>query len=167
MIDPIFRAGVGHDYIGRRVSKTELSELRDLVNTFPFETLRPRHRCVLNPALTAGPEIGGADIDLIVDDMILDIKTTVDGTCRREYLNQLIGYYLLYREAGISELPRRPSIRRLGLYLSRQAQLIVWRVSDLGSDGAFARGKRWFMTQVRKRATPEVTLAIRVVRRDG
>lgn len=76
---------------------------------------------MLNPALTAGPAIGGADIDLVVDDMILDIKTTVDGTCRREYLNQLLGYYLLYLEAGVSELPRRPSIRRLGLYLSRQA----------------------------------------------
>lgn len=150
VIDPIFRAGVGHQYVGRRVLRHEVMELRRLLRLFPFEQLTPRRCCLLNPILRAAPDVGGADIDLVIDDMILDIKTTTDGTCYREYINQLLGYYLLALEAGIDGLPRSSRIRRLGLYLSRQNHLVVWRIPQFGSAKRFDTARRWFMREVRR-----------------
>jgi len=46
--------------------------------------------------------VGGADTDLIVGDCIVDVKTVVNNKREREYINQLLGYYLLMRRCGIT-----------------------------------------------------------------
>lgn len=150
-LDPIFRAGVGHEYIVQPVEEAAVAELRELLDLVPHVYLRPRRRCLLNPTLTASREIGGADVDFLIDDMLLEIKTTRSGKCERAFFNQLLGYYLLNLEAGVREMPRRPSVRRLAIYFSRQAHLHTWSLLDIADAAQFEAARRWFMQQVHER----------------
>jgi hypothetical protein len=150
-IDPIFRAGVGHEYLGLPIEPSYVSELKQMLCLVPFEKFHPRRRCLLNPAFTSSHLVGGADCDLLIDDALIDVKTTSDGKCYREYLNQLLGYYLLYRHMGIHELPRRPRIRRLGIYFARHGVLYYWDVEQLASEKVISNATRWFMNAAANR----------------
>jgi len=41
----------------------------------------------------------------------------------RDYFNQLMGYYTLYKIGGIDGMKKRAKINRLGIYYSRYAKL--------------------------------------------
>ena len=91
----------------------------------PFGELVPNRRVLLNP--TFGPAsfvVGGADADLIVGDLLIDVKTTKQATVRADYLDQLLGYFLLARRARRSD-KKFPSVRRLGLYFARRGFLWI------------------------------------------
>ena len=76
--------------------------------------------CILNPIFgRASGLVGGADCDLVIDDTLIDIKTTKYLALKREYFNQLIGYYVLSKIDQIQGAPRGYAIRRLGIYFSR------------------------------------------------
>jgi hypothetical protein len=56
--------------------------------------------------------VGRADADLITGEMLVDIKTTRSAEVKGEYLDQLFGYFLLARRAGL------PPISKVGVYFS-------------------------------------------------
>ena len=89
----------------------------------PWYVFHPRRVGYLNPVFRASRLVVGADADLIVDDMLVEIKTTVDSRIRREQYNQLLGYYLLYLLAGIDDVSQTLPIRRLAVYQSARG---VW-----------------------------------------
>jgi hypothetical protein len=161
-LDPVFRAGVGLEYVGRPVPHREIAELRSLLQVVPFSDLSPQRWCLLNPVFTASLEIGGADADLLIDDMILEVKTSSSGRYERSFFNQLLGYYLLHLHAGIDGLTKQPEVRRLGLYFSRQGRLVVWSVERIASPRAFGAAVAWFMRQVRAqhRSVPLTTVRV-------
>lgn len=64
-----------------------------------------------------------ADGDLIIDGLLLDLKTVTRPRLRAEWLWQVLGYVFL--DGG------RREIGRVGLYLSRHAWLQTWEVDDL------------------------------------
>jgi hypothetical protein len=69
-------------------------------------------------------DVGGADADLIVGDLLLDLKATATATkARREDFLQLIGYALL-------DYDDRYGIARMGIYLARFGTLITWAVKE-------------------------------------
>jgi hypothetical protein len=75
---------------------------------------------VLNPTFgESSVYIGGADADVIIDGTLIDIKTTKKAEFSKEYLRQLLGYYLLNKR----ELyPYK--INKLGIYFSRYGVLV-------------------------------------------
>ena len=69
--------------------------------------------------------VGGADADLIIDRILIDIKTTKSNSFTQDMYNQLLGYYALstFRKDldGITEL---------GIYFSRYGVLNVVAAPD-------------------------------------
>jgi len=75
----------------------------------------------LNPDFTAHGT--PADGDLLIDGLLLDLKTVTRPEVQAEWVWQLLGYVFL--DAG------RRGIERVGLYLSRHAWLGTWEVDEL------------------------------------
>ena len=101
-------------------SSCALSDLRNLSYRF-----YDRHNHLtqlaseLNPTFDGSFAIGGADADLVVDDTLIDIKTTVKLELQSTWVYELMGYALL----DYSDAHRLDSI---GLYLARQGVLLKW-----------------------------------------
>jgi hypothetical protein len=136
-IDPLFRAGVGAEHILRPLPSVYAEELRELHAIVPWDQLRPERNGWLNPVFRASRLVAGADADLVVDDMLVDIKTSVDSRVYRDQFNQVLGYYLLHLLGGLKSAPRRHAIRRLAVYQSRQGRLLLWNVSDIAPRHVF------------------------------
>jgi hypothetical protein len=81
----------------------------------------------LNPTFVANRDVGGADADLIVNDCLLEIKTTVQSAIDTQWIRQLIGYVLLdYDDAhGITA-----GITAVGFYLPRHGVLRSWPLQE-------------------------------------
>lgn len=80
-----------------------------------------------------------ADGDLVVDGLLLDLKTVSNPRVQREWLWQMIGYVLL--DGG------RRTLDSVGLYLSRHGQLLRWPLDELLSKLA---GNRVTLTEARQ-----------------
>src|SRR5262249_48932745 len=107
----------------------------------------------LNP--TFGEAFGGADADLISGDTLYEVKVTKDSTVKAEYLDQLLGYFLLARQQrSFAE------IKRLAIYFARHRH--VWeQPSTCWTDRPeFPELERWFFEWV-KHPTVTVRLATR------
>ena len=88
-----------------------------------------KHRSLFDLAVTTNPHfagsaaIGGADADLIIDNQLIEVKTIVKTTLRREWVWQLIGYLLL----GWDDAHQ---ISGLGVYSSRHGVLVTWPLDE-------------------------------------
>ncbi len=84
----------------------------------------PHGECVVcNPVFAGSPDAGGADADLIVDDCLIDLKTSARPNLA-EMLRQLVGYVLLdYDDAY--------HIRRVAIYAARQRCFVELTVGEL------------------------------------
>ena len=77
---------------------------------------------VLNPTLSGSSYVGGADADLILDNCLLDIKCSIN--IKKLQLYQVLGYVLL-------DLHDEYAIERVGFYMARQCQPVIWDLDDL------------------------------------
>jgi hypothetical protein len=90
-----------------------------------------------------------ADGDLVVGDTLVDIKATVRPLpLDQAWLDQLLGYVLLDRGDWYG-------IRRVGVYLARQGQLVVWPLDELlaelaGEPVALQRLREEFASRVER-----------------
>lgn len=102
------------------------------------EYFKSRKICILNPTFgKASRLVGGADCDLVIDDAIIDIKTTKKLDLTRNYFDQLIGYYILYTIGNIDGMPTDCKVKRLGIYFSRYAYLLFIDVLDVIKENFF------------------------------
>ncbi len=143
-LDPVYRGALISESLDFQVSPGDITDLRNLLNVLPTDRFKPKRHCLLNPKLRMAHLVGGADVDLVLDNLILDAKTTKDPKCWRDYFNQMIGYYLLYLLGGFSVPGRQPRIDSLGIYFARQGQLQVWSIRDIADTEAFERSAAWF-----------------------
>ncbi|MEF2278364.1 hypothetical protein V3W47_08620 [Deinococcus sp. YIM 134068] len=113
-----------------------------LVRAVPLEAFRAEQQLILNPHFPAAGRFGGADADLLVDDILIEVKATRHLRLRGEYLQQLSAYLVLDRLAGIrgSDLP----VRRLGVYYARHGVLHVLPVRDAFRPGLLPQLVTWF-----------------------
>jgi len=105
----------------------------------PVVQFAPASALLLNPCFGLSGAVGGADADLILDDLLIDIKTTNSMANPKQYLRQLAGYAALAALGGISDGcgTYRTPIRRLGIYYSRHAKTLIWSLDDV------FHGDRW------------------------
>jgi hypothetical protein len=75
--DPYYyRAGRIDERFGQPLP-VQVEELRRLIEATDWSQLRAERLCLLNPTFGKGSTmVGGADADLLLDDMLIDVKTT-------------------------------------------------------------------------------------------
>ena len=107
--------------------EADVEDLRNLTNLVNLDEWVTTKQCILNPTFgESSAYVGGADADLIIDDKLIDIKTTKHLTFKREYFRQLIGYTILnWRENYMYK-----GISHLGIYFSRFGILFTFPIPD-------------------------------------
>ena len=94
-IDPIYRAS----YIDPNIDVVDdgdIRDLRNLINLVDKKSFTSKKICLLNPTFgKASGLVGGADADIILDNQIIDMKTTKFLKLKEQDFHQLIGYYIL------------------------------------------------------------------------
>jgi len=121
-MDVFYRQGTIPANLGT-VERGDIEDLRNLISIVDTDLFRAKKYCFLNPTFGYGSTlVGGADADLIVDDTLIDVKTTKYLSFTRDNFNQLIGYYILSKLGKINESEDIP-ISKMGIYFSRHGVL--------------------------------------------
>jgi len=150
-LDTYFRAGIIDDNFGI-TDDGDIVDLSKLISLVSLDTFKAKDLCLLNPTFGEASElIGGADADLIIDDTLIDIKTTSKLEFKVEHFNEVIGYYTLLKIGGIPNAPFEPKIENLGFYYSRYAELYKFPVTEAISLHKYPSFMEWF----RERAAQE------------
>ena len=143
-IDPLTRRS---DYIVENlesIDNEDIADLRNLINIVEPNVFRTQGRVLLNPDFGPGSLlVKGADADLILDDLLIDIKTTKNLTLERKSFDQLLGYYVLSLIERRFEPDIKP-ITRLGIYFSRYAYLHEFPVDQVINPQTFPQFLTWF-----------------------
>lgn len=151
-LDATYRSGGMYEDENLGIAFPEdIRDLRNLLSIVPWEVFASEYRCLLNPTFAVESKLGpfGADADLVLDDLLIDIKTVKEASFDREVLNQLIGYYALHLIGGFRKGGRHRKIRRLGVYFARHGQLVTVDVDSVVNPKTFPAFLRWFKRRVR------------------
>jgi hypothetical protein len=149
-IDPVFRAGVGIEYIGADADKADIEDIEKQFALIEEELFRSEEICLLNPTFgEASSLVGGADADFLVDDKLIDIKTTKKLELNLNDFCQVIGYLVLHRISGIDGR-KEIEINQLGIYYSRYGYLFLFNIQDLIDEGSLQTFTEWFENRIRK-----------------
>jgi len=135
-MDAVFRAGI-YDDIENDVDPSDIEDMKALYNLIPEWFKNSHSRIMLDPTFGGTSlMVGGADVDLIIDNIIIDIKTTKEMKLNEYFWSQIVGYLILADKALEIQLIDRdksfsieidlPIIESLGLYFSRYGYL--WKV---------------------------------------
>jgi len=127
-------------------------ELLALADAFEPERLfAGAHRILLNPTYAEASRVGGADPDLVVDDGIVDIKTTTKLRVDPAHLRQLAGYAAMQLLGGI-RLPdgglHDAPAAWIGIYFARHGLLQRWRLEDVLPSRAFEQFYAAFQSEM-------------------
>lgn len=166
-LDVIFRTrDIGSD-LGKSHDE-DVKDLRTLITIVVPQLFQTNKLCLLNPTFgKASRLVGGADADMVIDDMIIDIKTTKDFRLDPKHFFQLLGYYALYKMAGFdgftlqSDITKplltkpvlKPKITRVAIYFSRHAHLEVIDLAAIVSQNTFPYFVEWFSDRARQYST--------------
>ncbi len=125
-LEAVYRSGrdFGNDAIFS-VDPADVDDLRSLVSLIDDNNeMWKRKPLYLNPTFgESSTFVGGADADLIIDGTLIDIKTTKYLELKKEYLRQLIGYYILNLREDDPY-----NVRSLGIYFSRHGVLLTFPI---------------------------------------
>ena len=136
-----------------QIESKDVEDLKNLIALIEPEKLKSSGVVVLNPTFGfASKLVGAADGDLIVDDLLIEIKTFSKFEWSRDDFNQLIGYYTLARIGSIDGAPPQHEIKRLGIYFARHAYLHVISIENVIDEQRFPQFIEWFQNRVKGRA---------------
>jgi hypothetical protein len=143
-LDPFVRRRVIDENL-QSINSSDLEDLRNLIKAVDPNLFRFPGTITLNPTWgKASRLVGGADGDLIIDDLLVDIKTIKDFTLSRKTFNQLMGYYTLSVLSRIKE-PSANELKRLGIYFSRFKFLYEFNVDEVVNPKTFQQFLEWFL----------------------
>jgi len=159
-LEMVYRIGLLSDYIDS-IRNEDVQDLKKMIALIPHEKFQAKNICILNPTFgIASKIVGGADADLIIDDTLIEIKTTINPKFERDFFNQLLGYLILKRicemkilvESSDSErkdniFPNEEAfdfssssnhkINKVGVYFSRYGMLQTIDVESITNHGEF------------------------------
>lgn len=142
-LDVTVRAGMIDPKLGNEI-QDDIADLQALYGLIREEHFAAQERILLNPTFIGGSLVGGADTDLVLDNALIDIKTTKNLELDRKDLNQIIGYYFLSRIGGFHGDKTGKPIQELGIYFSRFGIMYKFQVSELGDESDLENCKKWF-----------------------
>jgi len=96
---------------------------------------------------------------LVIDDALIEIKTTKDFKVRREYFDSTHRYYLLFRIGGISGC-KGHMIKKLGIYFSRHGHLWLFDVSAVIKEKRLSSFVGWLRNERDRACEVEVWLVL-------
>lgn len=128
-------------------NRNDINELKSLSRCCTAGKFKPNSHIILNPGF--GTNIVSADADLVVDEMLIDVKVTKHLRLTREHFNQIIGYYLLYLIGGFSN-QGKVKISKLGIYFARHDFLWTINIDEIGEKEDFRRATRLLTTTLIK-----------------
>lgn len=138
-LDAIYRTKVL--YPRKEISEQDIEDLKKLYDVFvKTDIIKKKQKIRLNPTFgNASRLVGGADADLIIDKMLIDIKVTKNLKFTQDMYNQLIGYYVL------SQIMDKPiKITHVGIYFARHGVLHTISIKDIIRDVDFEKFVTWF-----------------------
>jgi hypothetical protein len=143
-LDSFYRAErIDENLLG--LNDKDVDDLKNLLAITDFYLFKSSELLLLNPSFgLASIQVGGADADLIIDDLLIDIKTTKNFKFEQDDFNQLMGYYILSKIDAIDGAPPGYEIKRLGIYFSRHAYLFIFNVAEVVSPLTFSQFLKWF-----------------------
>ena len=152
-LDHVFRGGgpgfSPSEFVGVTYPE-DIEDLMSLIGAVNPANFLAKSTCVLNPTFGLGSRVvGGADADLVVDNTLIDIKTTKKLSLERAQFDQIIGYYVLHQIGSVGELDPKISIDKVGIYFSRFGFLYTESVSDLINPETFPEFIEWFVERAR------------------
>ena len=149
-IDPVIRSGIGIEYIGKDVGKADIEDIENQFALIEEELFRSEKICLLNPKFgEASNLVRGADADFLIDDKLIDIKTTKKLRLELKDFCQVIGYLMLHRISGIDGR-KEIEINQLGIYYSRYGYLFLFNIQDLTDDSSLQIFTEWFENRIRE-----------------
>lgn len=127
----------------------DIKDIHSIISLVDKELFIAKKNCYLNPVFGEGSMVvGGADADLIIDNTLIDIKVTKHLKLEREYLNQVLGYYILSLIGGVNNNHLDKPIENIGIYFARHGELLTFPLSSFGDTQKFDTFKNWFVTYV-------------------
>lgn len=132
----VFARGGGQveRYLERMNDRPSELQARNLLAMFQlvtWEDLAPKHVLALNPTFGEGSHlVGGGDADIVVDDLLIEIKTLKESKLSAETLRQLVGYAVLANAFGVDDCPGT-RIRRLGVLFARSGELVCFDLDEV------------------------------------
>jgi len=146
-LDAVYRAGRLTPGL-EETDPDDVADLLDMLSIVPFDELL-RGRTFLNPVFGKSSElVGGADADLISGDMLVDFKATIKGIVQPQYLDQLLGYYLLARNERRTDTAF-PEVKKVGIYFCRHGYLWTLETRHWTENERFAEVENWFFKQAK------------------
>jgi len=150
-IDVIYRAGIVDDNIGV-IDPQDVQDLKNLISVINADEFKAKSICLLNPTFgEASRLVGGADADIIIDNQMIDIKTTKNLVVDRNKFNQIVGYYVLGRIGGVEGIDNWSSINEIGFYFSRHGIKYFYKVDEIINQQSLIR----FIESFKERANKE------------
>jgi len=149
-IDPIYRAGYIDPNIDI-VDKGDIEDLQNLINLVDKKAFTAKEICLLNPTFgKASRLVGGADADIVLDNQIIDMKTTKFLKLKKQDFHQLIGYYILSLIDGIDGADDNLDIKTISIYFCRHGIFLPLMVPSSNSsmiqisENNFKKFIKWF-----------------------
>lgn len=148
-LDPVFRSGFGVEYIGKDADAGDIEDIKKQFELVDESLFKTKDICLLNPTFgEASRLVSGADADLLIDDKLIDIKTTKKLELKSADYCQVIGYLILHRISGIDER-KEIKINQLGIYYSRYGYLFLFNIKDIIDDKSLQSFTEWFENRIR------------------
>jgi hypothetical protein len=127
--------------------------LKELMSLAQEQDFTSRKACYLNPTFGST----GSNADLIIDDRLIDIKTTKDLVLDRRHLHQLVHYYILLSLEGIDVGLKRCinyfeevcEVNHVCIYFSRHGYLHTMNISDLINPESLPGFVKWYVETTR------------------
>jgi len=131
-LDIYFRSGVLDEDL-KSVEKGDIEDLNNLYKIINPAEWIAKERCLLNPTFgSASAYIGGADADILIDNKLIEVKTVQGFDSYKQFINQLVGYYILNRQDNCQTTG--VTIQKVGLYFSRYASLQEFSIQEIITD---------------------------------
>lgn len=145
-LDAVFRRRYIYESL-EAINQPDIQDLRNLVSLLKPDLFKTSGKIILNPTWEeAALLVRDADGDLIIDDLLVDFKTVKELTLERDYLNQLIGYFVLsVIDHKLGEDIIEP--KRLGIYFSRFGILYQFNVEEVVNFETFPKFLDWFVAR--------------------
>lgn len=132
-----------------------VTELQNLFNLLREQDTLTGDTVILSPLFGERSYILEGQADFIVDDMLIDVKTTEDPAFQPAYWRQLLAYYVLndiHREILANDIDTRgsdisyPALSEVGVYFARYGELKTIDVNEyLQPREKYERFRAWFV----------------------
>ena len=116
-------------------NKEDIIDLEKLASIINMKDFKVKNKCLLNPNFHfASSLVDGADCDLVIDNELIDIKTTKKFQITRDMFNQILGYYTLAYindGFGVDRGIKWEEVDKIGFYFSRYGQKVMYDIKDI------------------------------------